>query len=151
MVVPPVVTLPLIPCQVTVQPPHWLPMLSAVLPPSAMPATDFDSGNTPPSFFSTTTDAATACRATARCAAEPIRAVRVRSTSRCVPSSRPISHLTTRMRRAASSMRLCGTVFGTSARTIDKKDDAVGPNVMTMSTPAFRQPPRFTPFVVQPL
>ena len=48
-------------------------------------------------------------------------------------------------------MRLCGTVPGTSARTIERKEEALGPNVMTMSTPAFRQGPRVTPFVVQPL
>ena len=48
-------------------------------------------------------------------------------------------------------MRLCGTVPGTSGRTIDKNDDALGPNVMAMSTPAFRQAPRVTPLVVQPL
>src|SRR4051812_37298880 len=69
-IVVPGVIAPLEPCQLIVQPPLWLPMSSADLPATKTFA-DLASGSTPPSFFSSTCDSRTACRATARCAAEP--------------------------------------------------------------------------------
>ena len=77
IVVPPVVTSPLSPCQSIVQPPHWLPMSSALLPATWMRASAFASGSTSPSFFSSTSDLRTASRATARCSAEPNAACRL--------------------------------------------------------------------------
>ena len=74
-VVPPVVVAPLAPCQLIDQPPIWLPMLSADLPPTTILYVPvLESGRTP-LFFSSTSDSRTACRATARWAAEPTCAV----------------------------------------------------------------------------
>ena len=57
--VAPGMTSPVAPCQVMVQPPHWLPVFSALLPASATVAV-FASGSTLSSFFSTTSDFCTA-------------------------------------------------------------------------------------------
>src|SRR5260370_31147761 len=70
-VVPPGVTAPPAPCQEIVQPPVWLPRLSALLPATWRRATVFARGSVRPRFLSRTTDSRTACRATARCSAHP--------------------------------------------------------------------------------
>ncbi len=90
------------PCQVTVQPPLWLPRSSA-LDPATYTFWFFLSGRTPPSFLSRTCDAAAASRATARCFAEPIpEAPRV---SAYGFSNRPRRNFWARMRDTASSIR----------------------------------------------
>ena len=53
------------PCQVRVQPPAWLPMLSALLP-ATYTRCFVDRGKVERAFFSSTWDSATARRATAR-------------------------------------------------------------------------------------
>jgi hypothetical protein len=58
-------------------------------------------------FFSSTCDSATALRATARCAGEPMSPIFVRSVNGC--SNRPSSNFLVRMRVTASSMRLIET------------------------------------------
>ena len=101
--------------------------------------TDFDSGNTFPVFFRTTTDSAPpsapppGARPSPPGGQRPVDQTRARK--------RPSSHLTTRMRRAASSMRLAGPSPGTSALHHPSVVAMLGPNVMTMSTPAFRHSP----------
>ena len=52
---------PLLPCQSMVQPPHWLPISSALLPATWMRGAFFESGSAFASFLSSTSDSRTAC------------------------------------------------------------------------------------------
>ena len=70
---------PLLPCQWMVHPPAWLPMSSALFPATKMLGVLFASGSSTPSFFRSTSDSRTARRASARCAADPTPAVKLRS------------------------------------------------------------------------
>ncbi len=99
------------PCQVNVQPPACLAMLSAPSPATSTRCFGA-SGSTPPWFFSSTSDSRTAWRATARCSGAP-------SSSNLPPSARaeglgfsnrPMRNLARRMRRTASSSRATGRV-----------------------------------------
>ena len=83
------------PCQVSVQPPAWLPMLSALLPATYTLLFAF-SGSVRCLLRSSTWLSATASRATARCALLPTWSRFDRSVSGC--SKRPSSNLAVRMR-----------------------------------------------------
>uniref|UniRef100_A0A0A9GXR5 Uncharacterized protein n=1 Tax=Arundo donax TaxID=35708 RepID=A0A0A9GXR5_ARUDO len=67
--------LPLCPCHVIVQPPHWLPKLSAWLPATRILPAFFGRGSNGVyedfPFFSSTKDFLTASRASSRCSCFP--------------------------------------------------------------------------------
>src|SRR5262245_62126924 len=99
----PDVGVPELPCQLIVQPPDWLPMLSALLPATKILLLSRASGRTLLAFFRMTWDCATAWRASAQCAALPTVDVYVRSAIGF--SKRPNSNFLVRIRLTASSMR----------------------------------------------
>ncbi len=140
MVVPPVVTSPLLPCHSMVQPPHWLPMSSALLPATWMCRAVFFRGSARRLFFSSTSDARTHSRAACRCAAEPNVSWSLRSASCERPLSIiPIANLTRRMRTTASSMRDIGTAPSLTLATSRSKNSRYLCGTITMSMPALTE------------
>ena len=116
IVVPPVVS-PRLPCQSTVQPPHCMPRSSAPCPVTWMRCAVRESGSTPPSFLSRTSDRAPP-RAPLR-GGLPSRSSRherrIRHAAASVGSIRPMASFTRRMRVTASSMRDWHLAFFTSS------------------------------------
>ena len=101
-----------VPCQVMVQPPDCLLMLSA---PSPVTSTCLlaASGSRPPLFLSSTSDWRTASRASARCSGEASilkSPASGRLRRRTAPSNMPARNFTRRMRVTASSRRSIGMV-----------------------------------------
>lgn len=132
----PLVLLPDEPCQVRVQPPVWLPRSSA-FEPATYTFWDFLSGRTLPAFFSRTWDSAAACRATERCAAEPILDAPLVSAYGF--SKSPSANFWVRMRDTASSIRRSVTrpAFTSSVSAARKSLYEYG--TIIMSTPALTE------------
>ena len=109
-------------------------MLSALLP-ATYTSAFLRSGSVSFRFFSSTCDLATARRATARCAFEPMSSMFLRSVNGC--SKSPSSNFLVRIRLTASLTRLIGTRPAcTSAMSVASKLCAEKGS-MNMSMPAF--------------
>ena len=122
-----------VPCQLIVQPPACIAILSAP-DPATKTLAPLRMGKTPPLFLSNTRDFETASRARSRCSCLPTNEVCPRMVG--ASSIRPNLYFTRKMRRTASSRRACGILPSRAASDVEAKSPFQLSGAMNKSSPA---------------
>ena len=122
-----------VPCQLIVQPPACIAILSAPEP-AIRTLLPLRMGRTPSSFLSSTSDFDTASRARSRCSCLPTKYVCPRTVG--ASPMRPSLYFTRTIRRTASSNRAAGIRPSRAAASVDANNPFQLSGAMNRSSPA---------------